>query len=305
MKTVVIGLGIQGNKRLAVAGKEAVATVDPVAPKAQYRNIRQVPLNSYDAALVCTPDSAKFELISYLLKNQKHVLVEKPLLSEGTMELEALCRLAQQPRQVCYTAYNHRFEPNLVRLKELLDKKEIGRVYSANFFYGNGTARDVKNSSWRDKNWGVLPDLGSHLLDMVLFLFGPVDPKFEIWDIKNFENQASDYALFGSKETPSFRLETTLLSWKNTFMLDIIGEKGSLHMNGLCKWGDSTLVIRKRVLPSGRPREALSTVPAGDPTWKMEYAHFKELCKTGGTNLKNDIWINEAFRSLTFQKVKA
>ena len=40
------------------------------------------------------------------------------------------------------------------------------------FFYGNGTARDVRNSPWRDQGFGVLPDLGSHLLDMVLFLFG-------------------------------------------------------------------------------------------------------------------------------------
>ena len=33
--------------------------------------------------------------------------------------------------------------------------------------------------------------------------------------------------------------------WKNSFNLDVIGEKGSAHINGLCKWGPSTLEIRK------------------------------------------------------------
>ena len=32
-------------------------------------------------------------------------------------------------------------------------------------FYGNGTARLVRDSAWRDQGAGVLPDLGSHLLD--------------------------------------------------------------------------------------------------------------------------------------------
>ena len=57
------------------------ATVDPVIADADYRSVQQVPLASYDAALVCTPDEAKLELLRHLLENGKHVLVEKPLLA--------------------------------------------------------------------------------------------------------------------------------------------------------------------------------------------------------------------------------
>ena len=39
-------------------------------------------------------------------------------------------------------------------------------------FYGNGTARLVRESAWRDAGAGVLPDLGSHLLDTARFWFG-------------------------------------------------------------------------------------------------------------------------------------
>ena len=52
MKVIVVGLGVQGKKREAVAGEEVAATVDPIAGGADYRDVRDVPLSSYDAALV-------------------------------------------------------------------------------------------------------------------------------------------------------------------------------------------------------------------------------------------------------------
>ena len=44
MRVVVAGLGVQGQKRKAVAGSEVVATVDPVHPEAQYKRIEDVPV---------------------------------------------------------------------------------------------------------------------------------------------------------------------------------------------------------------------------------------------------------------------
>ena len=81
MRVVVVGLGVQGNKRRVVAGKEVVATVDPVQPQANYKSLADVPLGAYDAALVCTPDDTKIDLLTHLLNNGKHLLVEKPLFA--------------------------------------------------------------------------------------------------------------------------------------------------------------------------------------------------------------------------------
>src|SRR5262249_14495758 len=151
-------------------GADAVATVDPVAPDANYRALEDVPLDTYEAALVCTPDHAKHAALAYLLSHGKHVLVEKPLLAAGAATLQELANLASRSNVACYTAYNHRFEPHVRRLKELLDAGTLGEIYLARFFYGNGTAREVQRSSWRDQGAGVLTDLGSHLLDLTLFL---------------------------------------------------------------------------------------------------------------------------------------
>lgn len=299
MRVAVAGLGVQGRKRLAVAGRDVVATVDPVAPDARYRRIEDVPVGDYDAALVCTPDQAKLPLLSYLLARGKHVLVEKPLVAESDGDLRALQALAAQHRAVCYTAYNHRFEPHLVRLRRTLESGVLGQVYLAKFFYGNGTARDVRNSAWRDQGLGVFPDLGSHLLDTTLFLFGRPAGAAEVWRSRNFENRAPDHVHFGFRHAaPEIDHEVTLLSWRNTFRCDVFAEHGSVHVDGLCKWGPSTFTLRRRVLPSGRPAEENETLQCADPTWQAEYEHFRGLCHAPATNLENDLWINGVLQAV-------
>ncbi len=293
MKTLVVGLGIQGKKRVSIAGADSVGTVDPVASTATWRGIEDVPLDAYDTALVCTPDEPKEALLTYLLGHGKHVLVEKPLLAKGEAELVRLRELAHSSGAVCYTAYNHRFEPHLASAKALLDADAIGPVYQARFFYGNGTARDVRNSPWRDRGMGVIPDLASHMLDMVLFFFGRPTGDPQLWAYERFENQACDYFLLGFPGSrPMLRIEGTLMSWRNSFFLDIVGERGSIHVTSLCKWGPTSLILRDRKLPSGKPFEKVTTLEQPDPTWAIEYQHFKTMCATGGTNIDNDIWIN-------------
>ena len=162
----------------------------------------------------------------------------------------------------CYTAYNHRFEPHLVRLRDAIGSGAIGDVYQARFFYGNGTARDVRNSAWRDRGLGVIPDLGSHLLDLAMFLFGDVDASLEVWSANRFENRSYDHVIFGANGRPVLELEASLLSWRNTFRADVFGSAGSAHVDGLCKWGPSVYTLRlfirtmhNRVAPNVESRE--------------------------------------------------
>lgn len=154
MKIIVVGLGVQGRKRVLVAGKDVVYTVDPYIEDADFKNIKEVPLEDYDAALLCIPDDPKIEIISFLLGNKKHVLVEKPLLTDSPCELLELRELAEKNRVTCYTAYNHRFEPHFVEAKKIIESGQLGTIYQLRMFYGNGTARLVRNSLWRDQGAG-------------------------------------------------------------------------------------------------------------------------------------------------------
>ena len=292
MRIIILGFGIQGQKRSKLLPNAAVAIVDPFIKDADYKSVQEVPVDSYDAALVCIPDQEKFSTISYLLSNGKHVLVEKPLIfSDG--EVTIIKQLSQ--KVVCYTAYNHRFEPHFIRMRDYIQSGVLGKIYNCRMFYGNGTARDVRNSNWRDEGLGVVHDLGSHLLDTFLFWFNDGSYSFERVITSNFENKSPDHAVFHSKSNSMYvQLEMTLLSWRNHFTCDIFAENGSAHIESLCKWGPSKFITRKRKLPSGRPDEEAVTLVQNDPTWESEFKHFQDLCARGyGTNIDNDVWIAE------------
>jgi scyllo-inositol 2-dehydrogenase (NADP+) len=300
LKVIVAGLGVQGHKRRAIAGADCVATVDPVNAEAQYRRIEDVPPERYDAALLCVPDEPKVKLIEYLLSRGKHVLVEKPLVGQSDEDILRLQEIARKTRTVCYTAYNHRFEPHYVQMRDLIASGRLGRVYHCRMFYGNGTARLVRDSAWRDTGAGVLPDLGSHLLDTAVFWFGRLAEDFEVVSARRFENRAPDHVVIRSGGSqPQLEFEMTLLSWRNHFTCDLFAEKGSAHIRSLCKWGLTTFTVRTRVLPSGRPPEDTVTLTEPDPTWQLEYAHFKALCANPApADLSQDVWLQKTLRRL-------
>jgi predicted dehydrogenase len=308
LRVVVAGMGVQGRKRVATAGSDVVATVDPVdsvAGGADFKTIEEVPLESYDAVLVCIPDQAKMAVLGYLLEHGKHVLVEKPILAEDETSIRRLRDLAEENEAVCYTAYNHRFEPHFMRMKELITSGVLGRIYTLRMFYGNGTARLVRDSAWRDEGAGVLPDLGSHLLDTLLFWTGAPKTPFSVRAANRFENRTFDHVVLDSEGEISIQLEMTLLSWRNHFTCDVLAEKGSAHIESLCKWGPTTFRHRTRVLPSGRPEEEEETLEQDDPTWALEYNHFKSLCTGDGpSNLDNDLWINRELNRLGAQAME-
>ena len=300
MKVVVVGLGVQGYKRCKHAGADCVATVDPINKEALYRDLRDVPLDTYDAVLACVPDKPKIELLRYCVDHRKHVLVEKPLWVEKDGQIIELEKHAQTNKVVCYTAYNHRFEPHFVKMKELISSGTLGEIYSCRMFYGNGTAKLVRDSIWRDQGAGVLPDLGSHLLDTCRFWFGNDIGTPQLTSSHCFENKSPDHVVINIVgKQPRIELEMTLCMWRNHFTCDILAEKGTAHIESLCKWGPTTFSHRVRILPSGRPPEKSITLVQEDPTWEAEYKHFKHLVESGmQTDLANDLWLQTNLRRL-------
>ena len=306
MKVIVVGLGVQGYKRRKFAGADYVASVDPVNAEADYKSIEDVPLGDYDAALCCIPDEPKVDVLTYFLENAKHVLVEKPLWVPEDEDIVRLEALARSKGVQCYTAYNHRFEPHFMRMRDMVQSGELGDIYRCRMFYGNGTARLVRNSDWRDQGAGVLPDLASHLLDTAVFWFGPLADDLRVTSASCFENKAADHVVIASdKGTPKLEFEMTLLQWRNHFTCDLLASGGSAHIRSLCKWGPSTFTKRTRILPSGRPPEHAETLVQEDPTWELEYAWFKDLCASGKpADLSQDLWLSKKILELSNQALE-
>lgn len=298
MRAVVVGLGVQGRKRAAVAGNDLAATVDPVVDDADYQDLFQVPPETYDAVLLCVPDSAKFTLIRQALENDKSVLVEKPL-SLTSAERKQIEVMRHERGSTLYVAYNHRFEPHIASAAQLFSSGSLGDPYSAYLSYGNGTAALVRQSVWRDTGLGVIPDLASHLLDMVDFWWGLENRPLSIVQMNKFENRACDQATLMLSGRPSVIMQVSLVSWRNQFRAQVQCSKGSLDIEGLCKWGPSTLTHRDRKFPSGRPIEEVTTLTRPDPTWQLEYRHFCDLvAKSDPGNLASSAQIDDLLASL-------
>lgn len=170
MKVVIVGLGNQGIKRKKFLNKnEFIYSVDPYNKNADFKSIKSVPLSLYDTIFICTPENEKINLIKFCLKNNKNFLIEKPFPILSKNQFNKLSNSIIKSKVVFYVAYNHRFEPFIIKLKKFLKNKILGNIYSFKLFYGNGTAKLIKNSPWRDKGHGVIDDLFPHMLDLIYY----------------------------------------------------------------------------------------------------------------------------------------
>jgi predicted dehydrogenase len=288
LRYVVVGYGNIGAKRKAVLGDRCVATIDPFNPAADLRRSQDCPAGRYDAAVLAVPNDVKLELLAYFLGLGKHVLVEKPLLLDPPAA-EQLTRLASPTRAVWYTSYNFRFEPQLIALKRSLDAGDIGRVYRARLFYGNGTAGNLRGT-WRDAGYGVLEDMASHLVDVTGHVFGKAGCDFHVWVRSRHELKVPDHCVLASADREVV-IEASFLSWRNRWLIEVTGERGSLEMDGLTKWGHSELTLRRRRFPSGVPEETRAAIAGPDVTWAGDLEHFEAEAAAGRTSRDNDLWI--------------
>ena len=298
MRYLVVGHGNIGRRRAGLLGARCVATVDPVAPDASHRRVEDVPTSGYDAVVLAVPNAVKLAYLGSFLAEGRPVLVEKPLLFGSRAEADRLQGTARRGA-IWYTSYNHRFEPLVVRLKSLLADGAVGALDRVRMLYGNGTVRDWVGS-WRESGGGALEDLGCHLLDLCGFLLGRGEEAYRLWDLRSVESATWDYGLFASGDRRVV-CEVGNVFWKNCFRIDVFGSAGSLHLEGLGKWGGATLVRRTRVLPSGPPRETTERSPAGDVTWEADLAEFERRAAAGAGSLDNDWRISAALAGLLAQ----
>jgi scyllo-inositol 2-dehydrogenase (NADP+) len=290
---LLVGLGNIGQKRRQLLCERCVGTVDPFNAAADYRSPDEYPRDDYQAVILSVPNQAKLTLLETFLRRGKHVLIEKPLLFPDRGVAERLDGVARERGVIWYTSYNHRFEPLIGRLKDELEAGGLGTLYHGRLFYGNGTVGNIVGT-WRDQGLGVLEDLGSHLLDLTAYLLGQRD--FRAAVLNSHESAAFDHCVLTSSDV---MLEATFLSWKNSFAIDLYGSRGSMHVQGLPKWGPSELVVRERVLPSGVPREERVESPAGlDVTWQRDLEHFERLATGCQTSMENDWWISRTLHSV-------
>jgi predicted dehydrogenase len=156
-----------------------------------------------DAVSIATPVVTHYELARRALEAGKHVFVEKPP-AQSAAEAEELVALAQERNLVFMPGYLLLYHPAVGKLKELIDRGELGDVL---YLYGN---RQNLGQIRRDEN--ALWSLGAHDLSVMLYLVG--EEPVEAWARgESFLREGVEDVVFCYLRFPSGVVAHMHLSW--------------------------------------------------------------------------------------------
>ncbi|WP_321338888.1 Gfo/Idh/MocA family oxidoreductase [uncultured Cohaesibacter sp.] len=130
-----------------------------------------------DAVLLLTPPDSRLDIVALLCGAGKHVLMEKPL--ERTLpaatELVEMCEKAGVHLGI---VLQHRVRSGTFRLKKLLDEKQLGEIAMVRVDVPWWRPQDYYDQPGRgtydQDGGGVLITQAIHVLDLMLYLLGPV-----------------------------------------------------------------------------------------------------------------------------------
>lgn len=125
-----------------------------------------------DLVVITAPNDVHFSLAKLCLKNNIHVIVEKPI-TVTLAEAEQLAALAEKKNLVLSVFHNRRWDGDFLTVRKLLNNKVLGKVkvFESRF----DRFRPIVGLKWKENKGngtGVWHDLGAHLVDQVLVLFG-------------------------------------------------------------------------------------------------------------------------------------
>lgn len=126
-----------------------------------------------DLVVITTPSTNHYEITRQALLAGKHVVVEKPF-TKTTKEADELIDLARRQNKVLSVFHNRRWDGDFLTLKEVVSKGLLGRITEAELRWDRFSPK-ADPERWRDageEGSGTFYDLGVHLIDQALTLFG-------------------------------------------------------------------------------------------------------------------------------------
>ena len=191
--------------------------------------------SAIDLVSICSPNSTHFEYAKRSLLANKHVLVEKPFTAT-TEEAEELILLAKRQEKILSIFQNRRFDSDFLTVKKIIEGNFMGEIHSFEIHF-NRFKPVLNPKKWKEivgAGSGIIYDLGSHIIDQVIMLFGV--PK-AVWGqtFTQRENSEIDDAFdirldYGKLKVT---LKSSLLVREDTPRYIIHGTKGSFIKHGI------------------------------------------------------------------------
>jgi len=187
-----------------------------------------------EVIVITTPNNTHFDYAKRALEAGKHVVLEKPftITSEDAL---ALIDISKKTNRVLSVYQNRRYVCDFLTIKKILSEKLLGEIVEFEAHYDRYRP-EAKPNAWREENTpgsGILYDLGSHLIDQALFLFGI--PKTITADIRRQRPHAKTTDYFDLELDYGFMkaiLKSGMLVREPGPRYMIHGTKGSYIKNG-------------------------------------------------------------------------
>ena len=126
--------------------------------------------------VIATPNTTHYELAKTALESGKHVVIDKPF-TVHSKEAQDLIQISKCRSRILTVYHNRRWDGDFLTIKKLLSEKILGEVYLYEVHFHRYRPHP-KPQRWKESECvgsGILYDLGSHLIDQALHLFGPPD----------------------------------------------------------------------------------------------------------------------------------
>ena len=151
-------------------------------------------MDEVELVVVNTPDNTHYVYARKALEAGKHVIVEKPFTSTCA-EGESLIALARSKGLMLSVYQNRRWDSDFLTVRQILSEGKLGRLVEFESTYPR-YRNFIKPGTWKETGemgGGLTYNLGSHLLDQAVQLFGVPEAVFADMAVLRDGGQVDDY----------------------------------------------------------------------------------------------------------------
>jgi scyllo-inositol 2-dehydrogenase (NADP+) len=230
--------------------------------------------------VIATPNDSHFDLARACLLAGRDVVVDKPF-APTLAEAEELVRLAEESGRLITVYQNRRWDGDFQTVKKLVESGRLGSVVEYECRYDRFRP-DLKPNAWRESEErpgaGLLFDLGPHVIDQALLLFG--EPRaITASAFRQREGTAVDDAFDVCLEYPRLRAtgRARIIAYAPAPHFLLHGTKGSFQKYGMDPQED---ILRSERCPDGTdwgpgwgedPESSWGTLsPVGEPSVRVK-----------------------------------
>lgn len=187
----------------------------------------------FDAVIVCTPPNTHEEVCMHFLEKKLHVLCEKPFATD-TAGAYRMLRASHEAGVKLTMGSKFRYVDDVIQARSIVASGVLGDVI---LFENAFTSRTDMSSRWNSDpevaGGGVLIDNGSHSVDIMRYLLGPI-AGLQVVEGKRVQGLAVEDTAFVIARTESGVMGRIDLSWsihkESDYYLNVYGSNGSLSV---------------------------------------------------------------------------